>query len=110
MLLITHNVARYSQCCSLLAMLFITHNVHITGGLECSDHLSEDLKITSLMAEYAERDEHYEGRVLDDSSPCDGPPRPVLMCVQTISQALLKGGGVQKYMTQFDILWGGPPF
>lgn len=56
------------------------------GGLQCSsDYLSEDMKITALMAEYAERDKQYggvPGQGSEDSSPGDGPPRPVLMCAQ----------------------------
>lgn len=62
------------------------------GPLEvCGDYLSEDLKIAALMAEYAEKDKHYEGaeHISADSSPVEdeGPPRPILMCVSSINHA-----------------------
>lgn len=62
------------------------YHVH-AGPLECGDYLSDELKITTLMAEYAEQDKHYDGmteRVLEDSSSPsneEGPPRPVLQYV-----------------------------
>lgn len=53
------------------------------GPSACSDYLSEDLRITKLIAEYAEKDEHYEGGAWHISED-GGPPRPVLMYAQTL--------------------------
>jgi hypothetical protein len=54
----------------------------------CGDFLSADLKITKLMEEYAEKDQHYKGTgqgISEDSSPTEdkGPPRPALMYLLT---------------------------
>ncbi len=62
------------------------------AGIPVDDYLEEDLPLTKLLSEYAEKDQHYEGIsvesvcvVMDSSSPSDpdqDPPNPpILMCV-----------------------------
>ena len=57
----------------------------------CSDYLSEDSRIAALMAEYAEKDEDYEGGATEDG----GPPRPMLMYAQVFVVLASKHKGLR---------------
>ena len=57
----------------------------------CSDYLSEDSRIAALMAEYAEKDEYYEGGATEDG----GPPRPMLMYAQVFVVLASKHKGLR---------------